>query len=75
MDKTQEKSKMFGIFYDNGEMGKHQVKTLGEEQFTVIEEAHEFLDGKGYFQLNEMNPFHFVKDSTNDFGLAFIIEL
>lgn len=75
MEKTQEPFKLFGIFYDNGEMGKHQVKSLGDERFEEIHLAQEFLLQEGYFQLNDLNPHHFVKDSANDFGFAIIIEL
>ena len=69
------KSKLFGIFYDNGEIGKHQIKSISEEKFEEIHLAQESLTQEGYFQLNDMNPHHFVKDSTNDFGFAIIIEL
>lgn len=75
MDKTQEPSKLFSIFYDNGEEGKHKVKSLGEERYEKIEEAQNFLVSKGYFQLSPLNPNHYVKDSTTEFGFAIIINL
>ena len=75
MEQAETKSELFAIFYDNGEMGKHQVKSISEENFQSIQLAQEHLDSKGYFQLNENNPHHFVKDSTHDFSLAIIVNL
>lgn len=72
---TETKSKLFGIFYDNGETGKHQTKTIGDDRFEEIHLAQEFLTQEGYFQLTDSNPNHFAKDSTNDFGFAIIIDL
>lgn len=75
MEKEKTQGKLYGIFYDNGEVGKHQEKSIGDEYFEEIHLAQEFLSQKGYFQLTDANPHHFAKDAPNDFGFAIIMEL